>query len=87
MLQIVRQLTVASDDLLDKQRVFLCDRDRKRSAAVRQLLEGSGVRVIQTPFRTSNCNVHAERFVRSIIEECSDRLVPLGDQHLGRTLA
>ena len=77
MLQIVRQLTAAGDGLCDGERMFLCDRDRKWSRAVRQLLEVSGVRVIQTPFRAPNCNAHAERFVRSIKEECLDRLIPL----------
>jgi transposase InsO family protein len=87
MLQIVRQLTDASDGVLDGQRFFICDRDRKWSTAVRQLLETSGVRVIQTPFRAPNCNAHAERFVRSIKEECLDRLIPLGQRHFRRTLA
>lgn len=58
-------------------RLFLCDRDRKWSLAVRQLLERSGVHVIQTPFRAPNCNAHAERFVRSIKEECLKRVIPL----------
>jgi ABC-type antimicrobial peptide transport system permease subunit len=47
-------------------RAMICDRDRKWSVAVRELLEASGVRVIQTPLRAPNCNAHAERFVRSV---------------------
>ena len=58
----------------------------KWSLAVRQLLETSGVRVIQTPFRAPNCNAHAERFVRSIKEECLNRLILLGERHLRRAL-
>jgi putative transposase len=54
---------------------------------VRDLLETSGVRVIRTPFRAPNCNAHAERFVRSIKEECLDRLIPVGEWHLRRALA
>ena len=87
MLQIVRQLTAAGDGLCDGERVFLCDRDRKWSFAVRQLLEVSGVRVIQTPFHAPNCNAYAERFVRSIKGECLDRLIPLGERHLRHALA
>ena len=87
MLQIVRQLTAARDSgLFDKRRVFLCDRDGKWTTAVRQMLEASGWRVIQTPFRAPNCNAHAERFVRSIKEECLDRLIPLGERHLRQML-
>jgi transposase InsO family protein len=87
VLQIARHLTDATDGVLDGQRFLICDRDRKWSAAVRHLLETSGVRVVRTPFRAPNCNAHAERFVRSIREECLDRLIPLGERHFRRTLA
>jgi transposase InsO family protein len=87
MLQIVRQLTDASEGALNGPRVLICDRNQKWSTAVRQLLEASGVRVVRTPFRAPNCNAHAERFVRSIKEECLDRLIPLGEGHFRRTLA
>ena len=63
--------------MLDGHRVLICDRDRKWSLAVHELLETSGVRVIQTPFHAPNCNAHAERFVRSVKEECLDRMIPL----------
>jgi putative transposase len=87
MHQIARHLTDATDGVLDGQRFLICDRDRKWSAAVRHLLETSGVRVVRTPFRALNCNAHAERFVRSIREECLDRIIPLGERHFRRTLA
>jgi transposase InsO family protein len=81
----VARSTVAA--ILKEQRLFLCDRDRQWSPAVRELLERSGVHVIQTPFRAPNCNAHAERFVRSTKEECLKRVIPLGEQHFRRTLA
>ncbi len=87
MLQIARELTDASDGVLGGQRFLICDRDRKWSAGVRSLLEASGVRVIQTPFRAPNCNAYAERLVRSIREECLDRLIPLGQRHFRCALA
>jgi putative transposase len=87
MLQIVRQLTDAGDGALSGRRFLICDRDRKWSTAVRQLLETSGVRVIQTPFRAPNCNAHAERFVRSVKQKCLNRLIPLGERHLRGALA
>jgi transposase InsO family protein len=42
---------------------------------------------VRTPFRAPNCNAYAERFVRSIKEECLDRMIPLGERHLRRTIA
>jgi transposase InsO family protein len=86
MRQIVRELTDARDGVLEDQQFLICDRDRKWSAGVRQLLEISGVRVIQTPYRAPNCNAYAERFVRSIKEECLDRLIPIGERHLRHAL-
>jgi putative transposase len=87
MLQIARHLTDADDGPLNGPRVLICDRDRKWGSGVRHLLETSDVRVVQTPFRAPNCNAHAARFVRSIKEECLDRLIPLGEKHLRRALA
>jgi transposase InsO family protein len=46
-----------------------------------------GLRVIQTPYRAPNANAYAERFVRSIKEECLDRLMPFGERHLRRAIA
>ena len=86
MLQIVRHLTDADDGVLSGCRFLICDRDQKWSPAVRERLETAGVRVIQTPFRAPNCNAHAERFVRSIKEECLNRVIPLGERHFRRTL-
>ena len=45
MLQIVRNLI----NELEGPLVFLCDRDRKWSRAVRQLLVAAGIQVVQTP--------------------------------------
>ena len=73
--------------MLGSQSVFICDRDRKWSSAVRGLICSAGVRVVQTPVRAPNCNAHAERFVRSIKHECLSRLIPLGERHLRRSLA
>jgi putative transposase len=87
VLQIARELTAAPGGVLGDQRFLICDRDRKWSADVRRLLEASGVRVIQTPFRAPNCNAYAERFVRSIREECLDRVIPLGERHFRHALA
>jgi putative transposase len=86
MLQMGRQMTDPFDGMVGHRGMLICDRDRKWSAQVRRLLEGSGVRVLRTPFHAPNCNAYAERFVRSIKEECLDRIVPLGDRHFRGTL-
>ena len=87
VVQTARTLTGADDGWLRGARVLICDRDTKWSLAFRQTLAAAGVRVVQTPYRAPNCNAYAERFVRSIKEECLDRCVFLGEPHLRRTLA
>jgi putative transposase len=50
-------------------------------------LEHEGVRIIRTPFHAPNCNAYAERFVRSIKEECLERVILFEERHLRRTIA
>lgn len=84
MWQIVRNLTPADTGGF---RLLICDRDAKWSAAVRARLADTGLRVIQTPYRAPNANAYAERFVRSIKEECLNRLIPFGERHHRRAVA
>jgi putative transposase len=74
MLQAARRLTE------------VCDRDSKWTEGFRGLLEAAGVRIVLTPAQAPNANVHAERFVRSIREECLDRLILFGERGLIRAV-
>ena len=58
MIQIARHLTDATDGVLTERHVLICDRDRKWSTGVRHLLETSGVRVVQTPYRARPTAMH-----------------------------
>ncbi len=64
------------------KRHLICGRDSKVTLRFRLVLEAMGVQVIQSPSRAPNCNAHAERFVRSIMEECLGRLILMGEGHL-----
>src|SRR5262249_49906454 len=79
MVQIARTLTHADDGALMGHRILICDRDTKWSVAFQQTLEAAGIRVVKTPYHAPDCNASAERFVRSIEEECLERLVILGE--------
>jgi putative transposase len=80
-------LTAAEVGLLRNHRVLICDRDRKLGGEVGRLLNEAGLRVIQTPLRAPNANAYAERFVRSIKEECLDRIIPIGERHVRRAVS
>jgi transposase InsO family protein len=81
--QVARTLTMGDADVY---RVLICDRDAKWSEAVRARLQEAGLRVVRTPYRAPNANAYAERFVRSIKEECLNRLIPLGERHFRRAV-
>jgi transposase InsO family protein len=83
MYQVVRTFTMADGTPC---RALICDRDAKWSAAVRERLAEGGIRVVQTPYQAPNANAYAERFVRSLKEECLDRIIPLGEAHLRRAV-
>ena len=84
MRQVVRTLSMADDNVW---RVLICDRDAKWSVAVRERLQEAGIRVVQTPYEAPNANAYAERFVRSMKEECLDRIIPIGEGHFRRALS
>jgi transposase InsO family protein len=87
MQQIVRTLTMAEAVVVSMPHVLICDRDRKWSHEVRRRLHDAGIRVVLTPERAPNANAHAERFVRSIKDECLDRIIPIGERHFRRAVS
>ncbi len=86
MVQAARRLTDAVDGFLAGHRFLICDRDGKWTERFRCLLEAAGVRMVRTPVQAPNANAHAERFVRSIREECLDRLILFGERRLIRAV-
>jgi transposase InsO family protein len=80
-------VTAADDGVLVGHRALICDRDRTWSRAVRRQLADAGIRVVLTSARAPNANAYAERFVRSIKEECLDRMIPVGERHFRRAIA
>ena len=87
MQQVVRRATAADDGTLVSHRVLICDRDGKWSGAVRRRFGEASLRVVVTPERAPNAHAYAERFVRSIEEECLDRMMPIGERHFRRAVA
>ena len=59
--------------------------NEERGDILRQL-KRDGVTSIRCPPRAPNCNAVAERFVRSVKEECLDRLILFGEHSLRRTI-
>jgi transposase InsO family protein len=73
-------------DLFERTRFLIHDRDSKFSASFDEVFRSEGIRVIHTPIRAPQANAYAERFVRSVREECLDWLLIAGRRHLERVL-
>jgi transposase InsO family protein len=86
MLQIARNLTDAEQGAVYGKSHLIIDRDRKYSAQFRRLIGEAGTAVIRLPPRSPNLNAYAERFVRSIKEECLDRMILIGQGSLRRAV-
>jgi len=84
--QQARQLTWQMQDGRVPVRFLIHDRDTKFPAAFNTVFTAEGVTIIRTPVRAPNANAFAERWIRSVREECLDKILILGEGHLGRVL-
>ena len=80
--QMARALTDPVDGFLRTARYLIHDRDPLYTHVVADILTSGGVQPIRLPPKSPNLNAYAERFVRSIKEECLNRVIPLGEGHL-----
>ncbi len=86
MQQIAFNATVDGWGSLASCRYLLHDRDTKFCAAFREVLQLGGVKPILLPPKSPNLNAFAERWVRSVKQECLSRLIVFGPDSLGRVL-
>jgi putative transposase len=84
MLQMARNATDESSGILRGQRYLLHDRDTKFCAAFQDVLRSSGIQPLALPPRSPNLNAFAERWVRSIKQECLSKLILFGEASLRR---
>ena len=86
MEQIGRSATQKTWGYLHSCRYVLHYRDTKFCASFRSVLASGGVKTIQLPAKSPNLNAFAERWVRSVKQECLSKLVLFGEGPLSRVL-
>jgi putative transposase len=87
MKQIARNMTLDGWGFLEGCRYLLHDRDSKYTHSFRAIIEAGQVKTLPLPARSPNLNAYAERWVRSVKEECLSRLILFTEASLRRALS
>jgi putative transposase len=87
MVQVARHVTREEWGFLAPGQDLIHDRDTKFCAAFQQLIDAAGVKRVPLPPRSPNLNAYAERWVRSVKEECLARCILFGEASLRHALA
>lgn len=81
MKQVARNVS-SFDGEMEGAKYLIHDRDGKYTSSFDGIMETAGVKPIKLPARSPNLNAYAERFVRSIKEECVERMIIFGERML-----
>jgi putative transposase len=84
--QQARQITWELANRDPAIRYLIHDHDTKFTQSFDTVFEAEGIEIVNIPYRAPNANAIAERWVRSVREECLDHLIILNERHLRRVL-
>jgi len=86
MTQIARNLTDEVDGFFKGKRYLIHDRDPLYTQEFVAMLTDVGIESVKLPPRSPNLNAYAERFVRSIKEECLEQMIVFGEDSLRNSI-
>ena len=87
MEQVARNATDFENTILKGKKYLIHDRDPLFTNGFRMILRAEGVETVKLPARSPNLNAYAERFVRSIKEECLSHLILASEEQLRYVLS
>jgi hypothetical protein len=87
MQQMARNATMEGCGTLRDCRYLLHDRDTKYTQSFRAIIKSGQVKTLVLPAHSPNLNAYAERWVRSVKEECLSKLILFGERSLRRALS
>jgi putative transposase len=86
MMQIARHVTMADWGFLAPGQYLIHDRDSKFCLAFQRIIDDAGVKRVRLPPQSPNLNAYAERWVRSVKDECLSHLILCGERALRHAL-
>jgi hypothetical protein len=86
VVQRARELSMDRMEAATVPRFLIHDRDSKFTRAFDDVFASDGTKIIMTPIKAPNANAFAERWVRTVREECLDWMLIWGRRHLERVL-
>jgi putative transposase len=84
--QVARNFASELEDTGRHFRFLIRDRDTKFTAAFDTVFASVGIETIPTPIASPQANAFAERFVRTVREDCLDHLLVVSQRHLEAVL-
>ncbi len=85
--QVARNFASDLEDAGQRFRFLIRDRDAKFTKSFNEVFASIGIEQVRTPVRSPRANAYAERFVRTIRQECFDSLLVVSRPHLESVLA
>jgi putative transposase len=73
--QQARQMVWQLEERETPMRFLIHDRDTKFTQSLDTMFMSEKLKIIRTPYRAPNANAFAERWVRTVREECLDKLI------------
>jgi len=86
MVQRAREFLMERPEDTTTPRFLIRDRDSKFTRAFDDVFASDGAQIITTPVQAPNANAFAERWVRTVRQECLDWMLIWGRRHLERVL-